>query len=113
MGGSSTVRGYRENYLVRDQGYTLSTELHYPLFGGTDQKAKHRLTLIPFMDYGRAWNHNESATALASVGLGLDWQFKSTHAELYYGYALNEPEEQQSKNLQDDGVHFQVRFDIF
>ncbi|CAK0758966.1 ShlB/FhaC/HecB family hemolysin secretion/activation protein [Gammaproteobacteria bacterium] len=112
-GGLSTVRGYRENQLVRDQGYTLSTELRYPLFGGADSNTKYHLILVPFMDYGRAWNHKQSATTLASVGIGLDWQFKLLRAEIYYGYPLDKPESLQNERLLDRGIHFQVRLDMF
>ncbi len=112
VGGFSTVRGYRENQLVRDQGYTFSMELHYPLFGGTDPNEKQHLTMIPFVDYGRAWNHKDTATTLSSVGLGFDWQFKRLHAELYYGYALKSKEPQPHRDLQDKGIHFQVRMDL-
>ncbi len=112
VGGFSTVRGYRENQLVRDQGCTFSMELHYPLFGGTDPHEKQHLTLIPFVDYGTAWNHKEAATTLSSVGLGFDWQFNRLHAELYYGHALKTMDPQQHRDLQDEGIHFQVRLDL-
>ncbi len=113
VGGFYTVRGYRENQLVRDQGYSLSAEFHYPLWGGTDANARHRLTIVPFMDYGRAWNHGEGSLDLHSVGIGLDWQFKPAHASLYYGYAINAPQSGGDGNLQDDGLHFQVGVDVF
>ncbi|NOT86185.1 MAG: ShlB/FhaC/HecB family hemolysin secretion/activation protein [Methylococcaceae bacterium] len=112
VGGFQTVRGYRENQLVRDEGFSVSAEFHYPLWGGTDANAQHKLTLVSFMDYGRAWNHGEAAKELHSVGLGLDWQFKPVRASLYYGYAINTPQPQKSDDLQDDGLHFQVGVDI-
>ncbi|MDP2904102.1 MAG: ShlB/FhaC/HecB family hemolysin secretion/activation protein [Methylovulum sp.] len=113
VGGLNTVRGYRENQLVRDQGYSLSTELHFPLIGGNHPSARHRLTLIPFMDYGNAWNHGESSTELYSVGAGFEWQFKPVSVEFYYGYAINKAKPPQQGDLQDDGIHFQARWDVF
>lgn len=113
VGGLNTVRGYRENQLVRDQGYNFSTEFHLPIIGGNDANARHRLTLIPFMDYGEAWNHNERANALYSVGAGFDWQFKPISVEFYYGHALNKTAQQQNGDLQDDGIHFKARWDVF
>jgi len=50
VGGFNTVRGYRENQLVRDDGFSISTEFHYPLIGG-DIHSAHKLTLASFMDY--------------------------------------------------------------
>ncbi|MDD2759360.1 MAG: ShlB/FhaC/HecB family hemolysin secretion/activation protein [Methylomonas sp.] len=113
IGGMNTVRGYRENRLVRDQGYNLSTELHYPLIGDNDPNAEHRLTLIPFFDYGRAWNHGEKSSDLYSIGLGFEWQFKPVKIDLFYGYALNRPQPDQRTDIQDDGLHFQARWDVF
>lgn len=113
VGGLNTVRGYRENQLVRDQGYNVSTEFHLPIIGGNDPRARHRLTLIPFMDYGEAWNHYERSAALYSVGAGFEWQFKPVSVEFYYGYALNKAKPQQTGDLQDDGLHFKARWDVF
>ena len=113
VGGMYTVRGYRENYLVRDEGYSLSAEFHYPLYGSANEP--YRLTFVPFSDLGRAWNLNDSEPAgtLASVGAGLNMQVKSLSAELYYGYALYKKSNSQTGDLQDNGIHFQMRWDVF
>jgi hemolysin activation/secretion protein len=119
VGGVNSVRGYRENFLVRDQGYSLSMEFHYPLLAGSDSKRSQRLSLIPFLDYGEAWNHRsfynrqDTRDALFSVGLGLNWQLEPVTAEFYYGYALKNRSARPKGDLQDDGVHFQVRLDVF
>ena len=113
VGGLYTVRGYRENQLVRDQGVSISTELHYPLLGGNETNARHRLTLIPFVDYGRAWNHGEAADELYSVGAGFEWMFKPVSVNFYYGYALHKDKPLQKGDLQDNGIHFQARWDLF
>jgi hemolysin activation/secretion protein len=108
LGGIFTVRGYRENQVVRDQGYSVTLELRYPLL---DRAAgPHRLYLVPFFDAGEAWNRGEAHQSLRSVGLGINWQFRKLSAELYYGAQLVEPEVETSGDLQDDGVHFQVRY---
>ena len=112
VGGVGTVRGYRENHLVRDQGYALSLEFRYPLLGGNDPAARHRLSLIPFMDYGEAWNLNQRSEALHSVGIGFNWEYKPVYAELYWGYKLIKPRPDPHTNLQDDGIHFLVRLDL-
>lgn len=113
VGGMYSVRGYRENTLVRDEGFSLSAELHYPIYGNTQQHDDFLINLVPFSDFGRAWNLNESPTSLASVGMGLDFQIKSLHGEIYYGYALIQNSLQYAGDLQDQGVHFQTRLDLF
>jgi hemolysin activation/secretion protein len=112
IGGISTVRGYRTNYLVRDEGYNLSLELRYPLLSFTTFEKQNRITLVPFVDYGEAWNRGQHSDALVSVGAGFSWQLESFLAEFYYGYALKKPLGQQSGDLQDDGIYFQVKWDV-
>ena len=112
VGGVGTVRGYRENHLVRDEGYSLSLEFRYPIIGGNDPSARHRFTLIPFMDYGEAWNLDRESEALHSAGIGFNWEFRPLYAEFYYGYAINKPRPDFNNDLQDDGLHFQVRLDV-
>ena len=111
VGGVNTVRGYRENELVRDEGFSNSVEFHYPLFG--EPNAKQVLSLVPFVDYGGAWNRNQSARYLLSTGLGLNWKFDQFNAEFYWAHKLNTPEMSQHHDLQDEGVHFQLKLDAF
>lgn len=110
IGGATTVRGYRENQLVRDQGFNATIEFRYPLL---DRSAtRHRLLLVPFVDYGEAWNKGEDRDALAAIGLGFNYQFRGFSAELYVGKHLSEPEAKTSGDLQDHGIHFQLRYDL-
>jgi hemolysin activation/secretion protein len=111
VGGINTVRGYRENELVRDEGFSNSVEFHYPLFG--EPNAKQVLSLVPFVDYGGAWNRNQSARYLLSTGLGLNWKFDKVNAEFYWAHKLNAPEINQHHDLQDEGIHFQLKLDAF
>ena len=111
VGGINTVRGYRENELVRDEGFSNSVEFHYPLVG--EPNAKQVLSLVPFVDYGGAWNRNQSARYLLSTGLGLNWKFDQFNAEFYWAHKLNTPEMSQHHDLQDEGVHFQLKLDAF
>jgi hemolysin activation/secretion protein len=110
IGGATTVRGYRENQLVRDQGFNVSIEFRYPLLDRATPP--HRLFLIPFVDYGEAWNKNENHDALAALGLALNYKFLGFNAELSVGQRVIEPEVKTHGNLQDHGVHFQLRYDF-
>jgi len=113
VGGINNVRGYRQNELVRDQGYTGSLEFHYPLIGQVTGKA-HKLVIIPFMDYGAAWNVGGPTDYLHSVGIGLHWQpIQYIQADFYYGYALQQARPKTQYNLQDDGLYFNVTLSSF
>ena len=108
LGGVSTIRGYRQNELVRDEGYALSLEFRIPLWQESSQ-GKHHLKLIPFFDYGQAWNHHQDSKTLYSAGVGLTWRWDEFNAEFYWAQALNNPDVlDQEKDAQDSGIHFQV-----
>ena len=113
LGGVGTVRGYRENHLVTDNAYHLSAEFHWPLSFGRD--SKQRLTLIPFIDFGEAWNNADNPNGpqkqLFSAGLGFNWRYQPIALDLYYGYAINPAQPSNRGDLQDEAVHFQVRVD--
>jgi hemolysin activation/secretion protein len=108
VGGSRTVRGYRENSLVRDNGAVVSAELRIPILRGPF--GEDRLQLAPFVDLGRAWNetHTPGPKTLASAGLGLRWRATPRlFASLYWGGRFRDlPDE--SDGLQRAGLHFEV-----
>ncbi|MCX7068073.1 MAG: hypothetical protein NTW85_10335 [Methylococcales bacterium] len=117
VGGRYTVRGYRENQLVRDNGYTGSAEVHIPLLG--DSQAEYSVKLVPFIDYGAAWNNADitfvtpTTQYLYSTGVGLQFQAPHISGEFFWAHRLENKTIQQYGNLQDDGIHFQVRLDAF
>lgn len=114
VGGRYSVRGYRENLLVRDNAFIASLEARIPIL--RNKPWADYLQLAPFADFGWGWN-TELPTPepknLSSVGLGLRWGVSLTGPlklrpgfELYWGKALKNiayPE----YDLQNDGIHFQ------
>ncbi|SJM94366.1 putative Outer membrane protein, OMP85 family [Crenothrix polyspora] len=117
LGGFNSVRGYRENELVRDEGYSLSLEFRYPLFNNTIYGFPGKLTVATFMDYGAAWDHQgdgKSPRTLHSLGTGLIWNpLRQVQAEIYYAHALNASATDKGNNLQDKGIHFSVNISAF
>jgi hemolysin activation/secretion protein len=116
LGGLYSVRGYRTNQLVRDQGYSASLELRVPVLRRED--GAPMLQLVPFVDTGGAWYRNRGdtpdPTTLTSAGLGLRFDpHKRIHAELYWGNAFQEDElDGPNGSLQDDGWSFVVSADL-
>ncbi|UJP05901.1 MAG: BamA/TamA family outer membrane protein [Nitrosomonas sp.] len=117
VGGRHTVRGYRENQLVRDNGYAASTELHIHLVG--DNQAKYRFDLVPFFDFGAAWNNDDSTLIkqttqhIYSAGIGFQFRMNRFSSEFFWAHRLEGKSPQQHGNLQDQGIHFQARLDAF
>lgn len=108
VGGANTVRGYRENQLVRDNGLIASLEVRKSIF--QSESNQHLIQIAAFSDYGRAWAENDAieTATIYSVGLGMRWQWNRTGAaDLYWGKPLkdvNNPDD----SLQDDGIHFKL-----
>ena len=110
LGGRYSVRGYRENEMVRDNGFSASAELRYDLHGDPERKDTLSIQLAPFIDTGSAWNKSEfdDAKLLLSTGVGVVVNWKDFFAECFLAYAINEPVEKIDSDLQDSGIHFRL-----
>jgi hemolysin activation/secretion protein len=112
VGGRFSVRGYRENTLVRDNGVTGSLELRVPVYHR--ERPAIDLSLVPFVDAGHSWNTDRGEIGprtLASIGLGGRALLPaSTFVELFWGHPLVGVKTLGDHDLQDDGFQFQVGF---
>jgi hemolysin activation/secretion protein len=109
VGGSTSVRGYREYLLVRDNGLIGSLEARMPVLHSNT--GTPRLELACFVDAGRSWNDEESARAetLWSAGMGLRWRFaKWGGMELQWAKAFSDVPSTMDHDLQDDGIHYRI-----
>lgn len=114
VGGAETVRGYRENTLVRDRGILSSLEFRLPVL--FNKAGAGIVDIAPFFDFGGGWNINESPqpTTIYSTGVGLLLApNKHINAQLYWGYRLRHITTPPDKNAQDLGLHFQVNLNVF
>lgn len=120
VGGVSSVRGYRENQLVRDNGLTATVEYRIPLFRMPWKVVSRSLDdglvqAAPFADWGRSWNSEgyNDTEIISSVGVGLRWDpSPRLHARIYYGHAFQH-RGNADHNLQDDGIHFLIKWDFY
>lgn len=111
LGGRHTVRGYRENTLVRDRGWALSAELQWPLWLG--EGPRRRLQAVSFVDAAQGRNVGGPEQRLASAGLGLRAQFDDWEAELFAARRLERRPVDTHGDLQDHGIHLSVRWRVF
>ena len=111
LGGVNTVRGYRENELVIDNGVLGTLELRIPITEDFDT-----LQLNPFIEFGTGWNNDEpdpENSTIASVGLGMRWAIvKGLILNLDYGIPLIDVDS-DGDSLQENGLHFSVRYQPF
>jgi hemolysin activation/secretion protein len=114
VGGRYSVRGYRENTLVRDNAFLASVEVRVPIVRGT--RWADYVELVPFYDYGRGWNTKPPSgdpLDISSVGIGLRWALTipawlsiRPQFEVYWGHRLRNVD-RPNDDLQDNGIHLQ------
>jgi hemolysin activation/secretion protein len=112
-GGQQTVRGYRQDVLLSDNGLSFSTEVRIPVW--RVPKVNGLLQVAPFIDMARGWNTGKTAIenqTLVGAGIGLLWRQNSLSARLDWGIPLIN----QAKNketLQEKGVYFSINYSPF
>ncbi|MCF6204257.1 MAG: ShlB/FhaC/HecB family hemolysin secretion/activation protein [Methylococcaceae bacterium] len=135
VGGMHSVRGYRENQLVRDNGAVTSLEWRIPIFrlpipGISKTINDGSLQIATFADFG--WSDNQNTTdmdpedqetlnvatpgpkTIGSWGLGLRWDPSPViHSEFYWGVPFRSIKEGTKHDIQDYGIHFQVNIQSF
>jgi hemolysin activation/secretion protein len=114
LGGQLSVRGYRQDTLLTDNGLLFSAELRLPIVRAP--KIKGILQLTPFIDVGTGWNNkgeNPSPSTLVGTGLGLLWkQDNNLSVRLDWGIGLTSVEGEK-RSLQENGLYFSVQYSPF
>jgi len=112
LGGMQSVRGYRQDALLSNDGAFFSAETRIPLL--RVPKVGGLLQIAPFLDVGTAWNNLEplDPSTLVGVGLGLLWQQDDFSARLDWGIPLV-PIDGEKQNLQENGIYFSLIYRPF
>ena len=114
LGGQETVRGYRQDALLTDNGALLSSELRIPIL--RVPSVKGLLQVTPFVDMGTTWNsagEDPNPNSLIGAGVGLLWRMDDTFsARLDWGIPLIRIES-SNRTWQENGVYFSVRYTPF
>ncbi|MBW4442827.1 MAG: ShlB/FhaC/HecB family hemolysin secretion/activation protein [Plectolyngbya sp. WJT66-NPBG17] len=109
LGGQETVRGYRQDALLTDNGFLFSTEVRLPIL----RSGRAILQVTPFIDLGTGWNRNgenPEKNTLVGAGLGLLWrQGDDFSARIDFGFPLVSVGGEK-RTLQENGIYFSVRY---
>ncbi|KYC35316.1 hemolysin activation/secretion protein [Scytonema hofmannii PCC 7110] len=110
LGGLRSVRGYRQDVLLTDNGFYGSAEVQLPVL--RVKSVEGVLQVVPFVDFGIGWNSSGNSdpdpNTLLGLGLGLQWQMGDRlTARLDYGIPLTDIED-RGRTLQEDGLYFSV-----
>jgi hemolysin activation/secretion protein len=112
VGGQDTVRGYRQDLLLGDNGLLASAEVRIPIFTPAD--SKQVLQIVPFVDFGvisnQAPNLNPKNDMIASGGVGLRYQSGDNFfAKFDYGVPFTLID-QPKRTGQEKGLHFSMGY---
>jgi hemolysin activation/secretion protein len=116
LGGQDSVRGYRQDYLLTDNGAFVSAEVQVPIL--RLPQINSTLQVVPFVDFGVGWNssgrENPDPNTLAAVGLGLRWsQGDRFTVRLDWGIPLISVNSSNEKTLQENGLYFSLLYNPF
>ena len=112
VGGLGSVKGYRQDQILTDNGLFISTEVRLPIFQIAEGAGL--IQLIPFFDYGKGWNSSDRSNPdpnnLASVGIGLQWQQGDNFSARFdWGIPLIDVDS-RDRTWQENGVLFTVQW---
>ena len=115
VGGIQSVRGYRQDALLTDNGFFSSAEVRLPVYQA--RSIESVLSVAPFLDMGIGWNdnsdNNPEDNLLLGLGMGLQWQMgDQLNARIDYGIPLTSVED-SGNTLQEDGFYFSVNYSPF
>ncbi|HEY9804917.1 MAG TPA: ShlB/FhaC/HecB family hemolysin secretion/activation protein [Leptolyngbyaceae cyanobacterium] len=115
IGGWGSVRGYRQDLLLTDNGAFFSSEVQLPILRVPEVKGI--LHLVPFVDFGIGWNSSanseQNSNTLLSTGLGLQWQMSDwLNMRLDWGLPLIGVDG-GNNSLQENGLSFSVNVKSF
>lgn len=115
LGGIRSVRGYRQDVLLADNGVLTSAEIRIPIY--RTLQPRKVLQVIPFIDFAKAWNssgrENPDTNTLLGVGLGLQLQLENNFiARFDYGIPFIEVDG-GNRTWQEKGFYFTVEYNLF
>ena len=120
LGGQASVRGYRQDALLTDDGAFASVEFQSPIYHSRSRQTV--LQLIPFVDFGTAWNSSGEAAfnpntlglpnTLASAGLGLQLRQGNVLARFDWGIPIVDFPSRR-KTWQENGLYFSLSYSPF
>ncbi|MDJ0595229.1 MAG: ShlB/FhaC/HecB family hemolysin secretion/activation protein [Pleurocapsa sp. MO_226.B13] len=117
LGGLYSLRGYRQDLFLTDNGVFTSAEVRLPIL--RVDSVEGLLQIAPFVDFGVAWNDGDNpiqisgSNTLVGVGLGLQWQMGDDFtARFDWGIPLIDVDSRDN-TLQEQGLYFTVNYSFF
>jgi hemolysin activation/secretion protein len=114
IGGVNTVRGFRENQILRDKGAIVNLEVNVPVLASKAPGAL-QLNLVPFVDSGTGQSAGAASSGLSSAGLAMRAVWGGLTLDLVLASRLQSTKAIDALNstAQDRGIHFQLSYSVF
>ena len=114
LGGQESIRGYRQDLLLKDNGIFASAEVRVPVvrFSGNN----NLLQVAPFVDFGTGWNRggredtdsDSEPNTLVSLGFGVRLQLEDNlSARFDWGIPLVSVSGDKD-SWQENGLYFSI-----
>ncbi|MFP5270950.1 ShlB/FhaC/HecB family hemolysin secretion/activation protein [Coleofasciculus sp.] len=115
LGGIDSVRGYRQDALLSDNGLFTSAEVRIPIARIPEWNSILQVT--PFVEIGTTWNSsgraNPNPNTLAAAGLGLLWRTgDKLTARFDWGIPLIDLPGSKD-TWQENGLSFRLEYKVF
>ena len=111
LGGINSVRGYRQDALLGDNGIFTSAEVRIPFYRWSNGQSS--ISAIPFVDFGTTWSNSDERVdedTLVSLGVGVRLDLSNTlNARIDYGIPLIDVSDTDN-TLQENGVYFSLEY---
>ena len=113
LGGLGSVKGYRQNLRLTDNGVFANVEFRYPIVQMPEKSLV--LQVVPFVNIGSSWNNGRpefNPNTLASTGFGFLFRMNDNiNARLDFAWQLTDVEIDES-NWQENGILFTIDMGI-
>lgn len=115
IGGGRSVRGYRQNVRIGDNGFRLSVENRITLL--RNDAGASTLQLAPFAEIGAVWNDKDNPdepdqNVLPGIGLGVLWEpLPRLNVRVDFAVPLVDLDD-RGEDAQDDGIYFSVNYGL-
>ena len=112
IGGGETIRGYRQDALLGNNGLLVSAEVRVPVARWNNRQSS--VSVIPFADFGTIWGTeellNQEEETIASLGVGVQLLLdERLRARVDWGIPLVDVND-RDRTLQENGVYFSLEY---
>lgn len=112
LGGSRSIRGYRQDALISDSGASLVAELSIPVVNPSDSQ---QINIIPFAGAGIGWNNSAERAIddnfIAAIGIGAQYEWNNFITRANYAVPFTKVGT-DGDSLQEEGFDFELRYQL-